>query len=92
MTSQQIPSVSILDQDIIRVQLHTIPLKGLSYRDLTLAGIIDSFDLNKYKLVPLKTEVGYKKVIRHMKIEEEMRQMELEIKATEGIKRFTNKF
>lgn len=56
MTTQQIPNVSIIDQDIVRVQLHTIPLKGLSYRDLQLAQIIDSFDLEKYKLVPLKTE------------------------------------
>ena len=47
---------------------------------------------SRYKLVPLQQEKGYKKVIRHMRIEEEMRQMELEIKATEGIKRFGNKF
>ena len=73
MTTQQIPNVSIIDQDIVRVQLHTIPLKGLSYRDLQLAQIIDSFDLEKYKLVPLKTEQGYKKIVRHMKIEEEMK-------------------
>ena len=65
--------MSILDQDIVRVQLHTLPLKGLSFRDLQLAQIIDSFDLEKYKLVPLKTEQGYKKIVRHMKIEEEMK-------------------
>ncbi|MFM7853212.1 MAG: hypothetical protein ACKO96_15130 [Flammeovirgaceae bacterium] len=59
---------------------------------MTLAGIIDAFDLEKYKLIPLETEKGYKKVIRHMRIEDEMKQMELEIKATEGIKRFANKF
>ena len=49
-------------------------------------------DLEKYKMVPLQTEKGYKKVIRHMRIEEEMKQMELEIRASEGIKRFGNKF
>ena len=76
----------------MRVTLHTIPLKGLSFRDLQLAQIIDSFDLEKYKLIPLKTEKGYKKIIRHMKIEEEMKQMESEILATEGVKRFGNKF
>jgi hypothetical protein len=43
-------------------------------------------------LIPLKTETGYKKIIRHMKIEEEMKQMESEILATEGVKRFGNKF
>ena len=48
MTTQQIPNVSIFDQDIVRVQLHTIPLGGLSFRDLQLAQIVDSFDLQKY--------------------------------------------
>jgi hypothetical protein len=59
---------------------------------LQLAQIIDSFDPEKYKLIPLRTEQGYKKIVRHMKIEEEMRQMESEIIASEGTKRFGNKF
>ena len=42
--------------------------------------------------MPLKTEKGYKKVIRHMKIDEEMKQMEQEILASEGTKRFGSKF
>lgn len=92
MTSQQLPNISIFNQDIVRVELHTIPLKGLSFRDLTLASIVDSFDLEKYQLVPLETEDGYKKVIRHMKIDEEMKLMEQEIRATEGIRKFGNKF
>ena len=91
-TTQQIPNVSILNQDIVRVELHTIPLKGLSYRDFELAMIVDGFDLNKYKLVPLKKEEGYKKVMRAIRIDEEMKAMEDEIVATEGVKRFGNKF
>ena len=84
--------MSILDQDIVRVELHSQPLKGLSYRDFELAMIIDSFDLEKYQLVPLTTEKGYKKVVRAMRIDEEMASMESEILATEGTKRFGNKF
>ena len=76
----------------MRVELHTIPLKGLSYRDFELAIIVDSFDFEKYKLVPLKKEDGYKKVIRAIKIDDEMKAMEEEIVATEGVKRFGNKF
>ena len=72
--------------------MHTSPLKGLSYRDFELALIIDSFDLNKYELVPLTTEKGYRKIVRGMRIDEEMAQMESEILATEGTKRFTSKF
>ena len=87
VATQQIPNVSILNQDIVRVELHSLPLKGLSYRDFELALIIDSFNLEKYNLVPLVTEKGYKKVIRGMRIDEEMAQMESEIIATEGTKR-----
>ena len=74
------------------MELHTKPLKGLSYRDFELALIIDSFDLDKYNLVPLSTEKGYKRVVRAMRIDEEMAQMESEIMATEGTKRFGSKF
>ena len=81
-----------MNQDIVRVELHTSPLKGLSFRDLELALIIDSFDIEKYKLVSLESEKGYRRIVRSMKIEEEMKQMESEISATEGIKRFGNKF
>ena len=76
----------------MRVELHTKALKGLSYRDFELALIIDSFDLAKYELVPLQTEKGYRKIVRSMRIEEEMAQMESEILATEGTKRFGSKF
>ena len=87
ISTQQIPNVSILDQDIVRVELHTQPLKGLSFRDFELALIIDSFDLEKYNLVALETEKGYKKVIRTIRIDEEMLEMESEILASEGTKR-----
>ena len=52
-TTKQIPNISILYQDIVRIELYTKQLKGLSFRDLELATIIDSFDLEKYKLIPL---------------------------------------
>lgn len=82
----------IIDQDIVRVELHTKPLKGLSYRDLELATIIDAFDFERFELVPLTTEKGYKKEIRRLRIEEEMKAMEAEIMITEGTKKFPNKF
>ena len=43
-TTKQIPDVSILKQDLVRIELHTKDLKGLSFRDLELANIIDAFD------------------------------------------------
>ena len=71
MTTQQIPNIHILDQgDIVKVELHTKPLKGLSYRDLELATIIDSFDFEKYKLVPIEAGVEARKAIRKIKVDE----------------------
>ena len=69
-TTKQIPDVSILKQDIVRVELHTKDLKGLSFRDLELANIIDAFDYEKYKLVPLMREKGYKTAMRKIKLDE----------------------
>jgi hypothetical protein len=48
----------------------------LSFRDLELATIIDSFDLEKYKLIPLEKEEGYRSMIRMMKLEEDNKAVE----------------
>jgi hypothetical protein len=45
-------------------------LKGLSYRDLELATIIDSFDFEKYKLVPIEATAKVDRAIRKIKIDE----------------------
>ena len=74
------------------MDLHTKDLKGLSFRDLELASIIDSFDFDKYKLMPLEKEKGYKKVIRKMKLDEQSQSIEDEIAALAGGNRFGNKF
>jgi len=50
--------------------LHTKPLKGLSFRDLELASIIDSFDYEKYKLVPIEGDIKVERAIRKIKIDE----------------------
>ena len=60
----------------MRVELHTKQLKGLSYRDLELATIIDSFDIERYKLLPLEKEKGYKRLIRAKKLDEQSAAME----------------
>ena len=72
--------------------LHTKPLKGLSFRDLELASIIDSFDFDKYMLMPLEKEQGYKKKLRKIKLDEQNKSLEDEISAMAGGNRFGNKF
>ena len=74
------------------MELHTKPLKGLSYRDLELATIIDSFDFEKYMLVPVEGETDVKKAIRKIKINEQNKRLEDEIAQTAGGSRFGNKF
>ena len=51
-------------------------MKGLSFRDLELAIIIDSFNLEKYKLIPLEKEEGYRSLIREIKLEEDNKALE----------------
>lgn len=93
LTTKQIPNVHILDSDIVKVELHTSKLNGLSYRDLELATIIDGFDLEKYKLVPLTDQdKDVKRAIRKIKIDEQAKMFEDEIAATAGGSRFGNKF
>ena len=75
----------------MRVELHSKPLKGLSFRDLELATIIDAIDFDKYDLLKLEKEKGYKSKVRALRIEEEMAKMEQEIIDSEGIKKL-NKF
>ena len=70
-TTQQIPNISILHQDIVKIELHTRPLKGLSTRDFELAIIIDSFDFAKYELVPLEKEQGYRSYMRKIKLDKQ---------------------
>ena len=91
-TTKQIPDVSITGQDIVRVSLYTKPLKGLSFRDLELASIIDSFDFEKYMLMPLEKEAGYKSKLRKIKLDEQNKSLEDEIAAMAGGNRFGNKF
>jgi len=87
MNTKQIPNAHIIDQDIVRVELRTPKLKGLSYKDLELAAMIDSFDFKKYQLVPLEDEKNYKKIIRQIKIEEDNKAIEDEIAATAGARK-----
>ena len=91
-TTKQIPNISILDQDIVRVELYTGPLKGLSFRDLELATIIDSFEFKKYNLIPLEKEKGYKRMMRAMRLDKQNEEIEDEIAAMAGGSRFGNKF
>ena len=91
-TTQQIPNISIMSQDIVRIELTTPDLKGLSFRDLELAGIIDSFDYEKYQLVPLEKEKGYKSIVRKIKLDKDMASIDDEIAQMAGGSRFANKF
>jgi len=68
---QQIPNISVTNQELFKVELYTPALKGLSFRDFQLAVAINSLDFKKYKLIPLKEESNYKREIRLINIEEE---------------------
>eukprot|EP00344_Euplotes_crassus_P010875 CAMPEP_0197005388 /NCGR_PEP_ID=MMETSP1380-20130617/29125_1 /TAXON_ID=5936 /ORGANISM="Euplotes crassus, Strain CT5" /LENGTH=168 /DNA_ID=CAMNT_0042424515 /DNA_START=97 /DNA_END=602 /DNA_ORIENTATION=- len=78
-TMKQIPGVQILDQDIFKVELHTPKLKGLSYKDLELASMINGFDFTKYKLTPMDDLKQVRRIKRQQQIEAENAQIQDEI-------------
>jgi hypothetical protein len=75
--TQQIPNISISNQDLFKIELYTPALKGLSFRDFQIAVAINSINFQKYKMIPLKNENTYKKEIRLLNIEEERAKNEL---------------
>jgi pterin-4a-carbinolamine dehydratase len=75
--TQQVPNISISNQDLFKIELYTPALKGLSFRDFQLAVAINSINFQKYKMIPLKDEKTYKREIRLLNIEEERAKNEL---------------
>lgn len=54
---QQIPNIKIIKQEILNIELYTHQLKGLSNKDLHLASIISTIDINNYSLYPLVNKI-----------------------------------
>jgi pterin-4a-carbinolamine dehydratase len=85
----QIPNISVSNQEVFKVELHTPALKGLSFKDLQLATAINSLNFEKFKLVPLHNENNYRREIRSITIEDERQKSENEINERS---RFKNKY
>lgn len=67
----QIPGIEVKYQDVFKITLYTPRLKGLSYKDLQLAGLINTLNFKKYMLIPLSSEEHFRKEIRRFNIEEQ---------------------
>ena len=51
------------------VDLHTPKLKGLSYKDLELASMINGFEFDKYKLTPMDDVKEVRRIKRQQQID-----------------------
>ena len=49
--------------------MYTPKLKGLSYKDLQLAGMINGFNFDKYKLTPMVDEKEVRRIKRQQQID-----------------------
>jgi pterin-4a-carbinolamine dehydratase len=67
----QIPNIAVTNKELLKIELYTPMLKGLAHKDLQLAFAINTLDLEKYSLVPIKDEDSYKREIRLINIEDE---------------------
>jgi len=93
----QIPNIEVKKQELLKIELETPKLKGLSYKDLQLAFAIDSINIKKYMLVPIKNEDNYKKEIRIILLEDQNKKIMHELKNgstqdEEEKSRFRNKY
>ncbi len=68
---QQIPNVSVINREIVKVELYTPLLKGLAAKDLQLASAINTINFEKFQMIPIKDEKNYKKDIRKLQIIED---------------------
>lgn len=67
---QQIPNIHVLKKELLKIELTTPDLKGLSMKDLQLAFAINSLNYEKYLLYPIEDEQNYKREIRNITLME----------------------
>ena len=67
---QVIPNIQVYKKELLKIELTTPDLKGLSMKDLNLAFAINSLNYEKFLLYPIKTEDNFKKEIRNINLYE----------------------
>ena len=81
---QQIPNIHVIKKELLKIELTTPDLKGLSMKDLQLAFAINSLNYEKFLLYPISNEENYKKEIRNIGLyeAEELENKELSLQRT----------
>ena len=87
----QIPSVHIEEGDVLRIVLYTPKLKGLSFKDIELAGVIDTMEYKWYLLTPITDIKHVRQVEWELKIEADAKWFQDEI-AQNALKFGSSKF
>jgi len=68
---QQIPNIHVLKKELLKIELTTPDLKGLSMKDLQLAFALNTLNFDKFLIYPIKDEENYKREIRSINIYEQ---------------------
>ena len=66
---KQMPNILILRKEILRVELTTPKLQGLSKADLALATQISILPAKEYSLIPISDETNFSKELRLKRLE-----------------------
>ena len=66
---KQMPNILILRKEILRVELTTPKLQGLSKADLALATQISILPAKEYSLIPISDETNFRKELRLKRLE-----------------------
>ena len=78
------PSFEYKKGELLKVQLLSPSLNGLSHTDFDVAMKINqTFDLQKYLLVPVSDPIDYKREMMKMKFQKQSAQIQEELRQTE---------
>lgn len=66
---KQTPNIHIFRKELIRIELTTTTLGGLSHADLALAAQISLFPFKDYNLIPILDEKNFRREMRMRKLE-----------------------
>ncbi len=67
LTLRNSPNFSMKNGDLLRLELYSASLKGLSKVDFELAMHINKINFNDYELIPVEDEKNYRSEVRMKK-------------------------
>ncbi len=86
MDTQNKPSVELINGDLLKIELKSHSVGGLSHVDFELAILLNGIDFESYHCIPVSGEKGYRREVREVKSQFESKKIEEMLKETANSK------